>query len=256
MEDQQAALVRWIDSRDARSAAASDLKRYGLPHEGDHIDDVLHDVWLKVHDRLVRSPLEDRADGTAPNVAGYARRAVRNAVLDLSAGPALVSLDALFENGLGAQPRTGSPADHGDRDAFEDIDDIDGPRGFDAVDAEPCDGPGPVGTEDPHVEVIASCRRELHRRSGGRYIEAWVVSAALVPLAVSEGAKVSGAVPQPDPRSPGWRNRHLWSGLAYAGQARCFEEPETGAVRERRSRAIRRVDAILRAAMGLTGSGR
>lgn len=261
-------LTAWIESADALAAARSELEHIGLRGSG-LVGDLLSTTWLKVHDRIGREPLDDRRD-TDP-VAGYARRTLRNAAVDLVRGPKEISLDELVQRGWQARSGIDGPG----------LDDAYGPDGSSGLGGghspgedpwswtsdddplgqqhdrshDPSIGPSigrPIDTRlDPErVEEITveEVRRGLHARIPERYVEAWVVAAALATVTVRDDAVVLAAdVPQPQPASPGWARRHLWAGLAYAGQDRCFAQPENGAVRERRSRAVQRVERLLRA---------
>lgn len=221
IDEQLGELTRWVASPDARAAAAADLGRYGLPTGSDHVDDVLHDVWLRIHGRILREPLEDRGDRSS--VVPYARRAVQHAVLDLASGGRAESLDRLVDAGWEPEPV-----------------DVQGDDGAAAEAFEP----------DGDAAFADDVRRSLFARIGDRYVDDWVVAASLVPVVLQDGETCPDpSIPQPARRSRGWPYRHLWAGLAYARQDRCFEEPETGAVRQRRSNAIARVERRLREAI-------
>ena len=74
--------------------------------------------------------------------------------------------------------------------------------------------------------------------------DAWVTSAGLVLSHLSDHPELALApeIPVPAPRSRAAHHGPRWAALAYAGRLDCFEDPETGAVRQRRSVALRRIE--------------
>ena len=213
------ALTAWIASPDARAAARSELATVGLRGSG-LADELLADVWMRVVERIRRDALADRADGGDPTIA-YARRSLRNAALDLLRVPAVTSLDELLAGGWepGVDEGPGDPAEHVDDEA-----------------------PAPVASAPALVDDV---RLGLFARLPDRYVAADRRRRAGLghPRRRPGDRRPRRAGAQ---ASPGWVRRHLWAGLAYAGQDRCFVQPETGAVRERRSRAVQRVEALVR----------
>lgn len=215
------ALTAWIASPDARAAARSELATVGLRGSG-LADELLSDVWMRVVGRIRREALADRPDGGDPTIA-YARRSLRNAALDLLRVPAVTSLDELLAGGW--EPGV----DDGPGDPAEPVDD---------------EVPEPVASVPGLVDDV---RLGLFARLPDRYVAAWTVAAGLASVTLgADQATAAPDVPTPAQASSGWVRRHLWAGLAYAGQDRCFVQPETGAVRERRSRAVQRVEALVR----------
>ncbi|MCB0978693.1 MAG: sigma-70 family RNA polymerase sigma factor, partial [Acidimicrobiales bacterium] len=208
---QEARLTAWIASPDARSAARSVLQSLGAGREG-HVEDLLADTWMKVQKRLTASPLVERSEGSDPVVA-YARATMHHVAVDLFRTPRETSLEELLAEGWEPSPRP--------EDLLEETD-LDGSWG--AVDAA-----------DLEDEVVRSTRLGLHARLPDRHVDAWVVSAALTTVSLrGDTVEVAADIPVPERESPGWARRHLWAGLAYARQDRCFEQPDRGAVRERR----------------------
>lgn len=214
-------LAQWALSADARSAAAADLHRFGLPHGHDQVDDVLGDVSEKVWRRIRREPLDVR-EGTS--VIAYARRSIANSVIDLVRGRHDVALDDLLE--LGHEPSQEEP------DLFKDpLADTGGPDAAQLV------------------------RRALHGELSGRYVRAWHVAAALVVVALSQDeVAVAVDIPRPSATHGGAARPQYWAALAYAGEDRCFADPDTPAVRERRSQAMRRVQETLARALDATAN--
>lgn len=210
-------LTSWCLGADARAAAASELRRLGLPDDEDHIDDVCQDVLLSVLRRIEgRRAICDEIGRSA--VIPYARRALSHAAIDLVRLGSAARLEALV-----------APAELVDMAPHVD---------------------GPVLADDLQDTYVRSVRRSIHRQCEGavRHRSEWAVAAALVAVTAADhpGLSLRPGTPQPDPRSPGAGAAGRWAGLAYAGRADCFEQPETGAIRERRSTALRRVDGLLR----------
>lgn len=225
-------LTSWIASSDARHAAGAELAAVGLGAAG-HVDDLLNDTWLRVRRRIETEPLRRIVEGADP-VAAFARTTMRNAARDLVRGPRETSLDELVE--VGWEPE---PIPDGDPDAEV----LEGTGGT----------VGPVDPDEIEGEVVRDTRRGLHARLPERNVDIWVVSAALTTVSLRDDrVAVAADIPVPERESPGWARRHLWAGLAYARQDRCFEKPESGAVRERRSRALKRVETLLRSEVDRT----
>ena len=226
-------LASWCLGADARSAARSALRRLALPYDDDHIDDLCQDVLLSVLRRIEhRGVVVDQHDRSS--VIPYARRALSHAAIDLV--------------------RLGSSA------RLEELLDVRSPEsGVDYT------TDGEVLIDDREAAYLAELRQWIHVRlaePAGR-APVWVAAASLVALVLADdpGLALRPGTPQPDPRSPGASAASRWAGLAYAGREDCFTRPETGAVRERRSIALRRVDATLRGAardvaQGDVGCGR
>lgn len=220
-------LAAWCLGEDARSAASSELWRLGLPHDDDHIDDLCQDVLLSVLRRIERrGVIVDSHD--RPSVIPYARRALSHAAIDLVRLGSSARLEELmdFRSVEGRVNQTVEATD----EALEDA----------------------MMIDDPDAGYLAELRQRIHVRltePAGR-APVWAASASLVALTLADHPRLAlrPGTPQPDSRSPGAHAAGRWAGLAYAGRADCFERPETGAVRERRSTALRRVDATLRSA--------
>lgn len=230
--DQVALLQRWCLGEEGRAAARSDLRRLGLPADDHHVDDLCQAVVVRVWGRLERGPLEDGPDGSA--VVAYARRSLRNASVDLLRRGAPARVEELVD------PTTGYGLDHEPLDDAVDVLPFGRPV---AADDDPDDPTGEPGLHD-------AIRHALHRHLGERRrrLPTWPVAAALVTLelAAHPDLELADGTPVPEPRSPAARAGARWAGLAYAGRTGCFEQPETGAVRERRAVALRRLDRVLR----------
>lgn len=225
--DQRVEVGRWMLSDDARAATSADLRRHGLPAGTAQVDDVLGAVTERLLVRLGQGALDLR-NGTT--VAAYARRSIANEVIDLFRGSHAVSLDELIEAGI--NPYAASEAVDETGDAAVVI----------------LDGPTPALVED--------LRRALHADLARRHTQAWTIAAALVVVSLSDPDLCPAAdIARPDPRHGGAGRPDRWAGLAYAGQHRCFEQPETGAVRERRRRALGHIDAALVRAHTLATAG-
>lgn len=215
---QRTDLGAWLCSTDARAAATSELRRARLPHGHDQVDDVLSEIGERVLARIDREPLEL---GNDSSVAAYARRALSNAAIDLVRGHHHASLEDLLDQGY-------EPAD-------------------DASDSTDTDADDRIGV-DP-----TALARALHRAMSPPHRRSiWSVAAALVVIALSsDQVRPAADIPSPDARHGGAADPNRWAALAYAGQGRCFVRPETGAIRERRSRAIAHLDRTLRTAAEL-----
>jgi hypothetical protein len=210
-------LAQWASSADARAAATADLRRYGLAHGHDQVADVLGDVLVKVWGRILEEPLDER-DGTS--VIAYARRSVANSVTDLARGRHDLSLEDLMDSGYTPNP-----------DEFDLVDD-------------PLIDTG---------ETVSHVRMALHGELSGRYVQSWYVAAALVVVALSQDdLAVAADIPCPSATHGGAVRPEYWAAVAYAGQDRCFADPDTSAVRERRSQAMRRVQQTLARALAAT----
>lgn len=224
-EAQGRELASWLVSADASAAARSDLLRRALPHGADQVDDLLGEVAAKVLTRIADTPLDLRAGTT---VAAYARRTLANAVTDLARGHHDLSFDALLEAGaIGVDSPVGRPGP-GPGPGRSDVDEFD------------------VVLDRDDRDLCGLVRRSLHGGLGERYALAWVVAAALVVVALSQDdLPVAAGVPRPDAAHGGAGQAQLWAALAYAGQDRCFEQPDSSAVRQRRSVAMGHVSAAL-----------
>ena len=102
LDDRHAAMLAWLSSDDARSAARADLRRHGLDRY--EPEDLLHDVAV----RLLRATLPE----VVANPVAYARRAVQLRSTDLLRGDRLRAAEPLDD--LPVEPA-------GDR---EDLDDV------------------------------------------------------------------------------------------------------------------------------------
>lgn len=220
-ERQRTDLGAWLWSADARAAATFELRRVGLPHGHDQVDDVLGEIGERVLARIDRDPLELPND---TSVAAYARRALANAATDLVRGHHHASLDDLLDQGYEPVDAASDSTDN-DTDVNDRI------------------GTGPVAGL---ALALHRAMRSPHRRS------IWSVAAALVVIALNDDrVRPAFDIPTPDARHGGAADPNRWAALAYAGQDRCFVKPETGAIRERRSRAIAHLDRTLRTAVDL-----
>jgi len=201
----------WLWSTDARAAARSELHRYRLPTGDDAVDDVVAETALRVLRRLERrGPIGEHPDGR-PGVVPYARRAIATVVVDLVRGRRHRLEELVADAGIDvAEPD----------DPFEEVD-----------------------AGDP-LAVAHDLRRALHDRLDGRH--PWVAAAALLVVTLTQDAapRLPDTTPQPD---NGDQGPH-WAGLHHAGRLDCFERPDTGAVRNRRARAVNRVRGLLREA--------
>ncbi|CAN5398972.1 hypothetical protein BH10ACT1_BH10ACT1_42840 [soil metagenome] len=208
-------LGTWLWSADGRTAARADLRSHGLPHDPAQVDDVLGEVALGVFRRMAR---HGALQGSVP---AYARRAIRNAVVDLARGHHDVSLDELLS------------ADGGGPSL------IDGP----ATDQDPFPA-------EPGMEQLLAIRLGLHADLSLPRADTWPVAAALAALTLSQGdVEPAPDLPRPDAAHGGAGKAELWAALAYAGQDRCFATPDTMAVRTRRTTAMARVRRTLQRAL-------
>jgi DNA-directed RNA polymerase specialized sigma24 family protein len=226
---------------DGRAAAASELRALGLPTSGAHVDDLCQQVLVQVWSRLeAGDPERDRS--IHEHVVPYARRSLRNAAVDLLRAGRRERLDDLL--GRGDQ---GHPGDRGDRnDPSADLDDRNQAPWTDAT------------ADDTAAPAVRWALQVRFARVPPR--DVWVASAGLVlsHLADHPDLALVPGTPRPNPRSRAAPHANRWAALAYAGRHDCFEAPETGAVRQRRSTALQRldrtfVDAVERATAGGDG---
>ena len=229
-------LQAWCLGEPGRTAARSELRRLGLPADADRVDDLCATVLEKVWRRLLRRPLDPHPDGGS-TVAAYARRATANAAMDLVRRGSADRLASLVD--------PTSPEGHQVLDAAavdEPLDDAD-------------DGTPDLGEASLEPALRATLHRFLAERN--RRLQPWTIGAALVVvrLGVEPDLELRPGTPEPDPRSPAQGSGPRWAALAYAGRDDCFATPESGAVRERRATALRRVDATLREAATVARSG-
>lgn len=215
-------LGEWMGSGDARVAAAGLLRRSGLPHGDDHIDDVISEVAASVLARIAREPLDLRHGST---VAAYARRSLGNAVTDIVRGHHETSLDALMDQGL--QPTEPEAPPMGSSDHAGDVD----------------------------TELATLLCRALHTRlQPPRPRPTWSVAAALAFVALTdERVRPATDIRLPDAQHGGAADPTRWAALQYAGRDTCFAQPENGAVRQRRSAALDQLSITLTSAIGLVG---
>ncbi|HMS89556.1 MAG TPA: hypothetical protein PK748_04710 [Acidimicrobiales bacterium] len=226
---------------EGRAAAGAELRKLGLPASADHVDDLCQQVLVQVWARL---------DGGDPDVDGslfdrvvpYARRSLRNAAVDLlRAGRRERLHDLIATSGReGADPSDRSAGNDplGDRDDRDDR------------------TARPWADQEADGAFAASVRWVLQVTFSERTrLDPWVASAGLVltHLADHPDLALLPGTSRPNPRSRAAHDASRWAALAYAGRDDCFETPETGAVRQRRSTALQRVartftDAVHRAA--------
>lgn len=178
---------------------------------------------MRVYQRISRSPLDETSGKSA--VEAYATTAFRNAAVDLVRRGSPARLETLTDPTLG--------------DGFID-------------EAEHL----PVA-EEPERWEVADALNDLDRelrwlmhgfmRLPGQRPQAWTCGAALVTLTLAEheDLELLPDTPVPDPNSPAAQAGAIWAGLGFAGRSDCFDQPETGAVRERRSQALQRVRSLI-----------
>lgn len=217
---------------DGRAAAASELRALGLPADGDHVDDLCQQVLVQVWSRLeTGEPAQDLS--IHEHVVAYARRSLRNAAVDLLRAGRRERLDDLLAGG-----------DRSERDAQ--------PTGLDPSTDLDDRSPAPW-TDGPADDAAAPAVRWALQTRFAQVPprDVWVAAAglALTHLADHPDLTLAPGTPRPNPRSPAAHHGSRWAALAYAGRRDCFETPETGAVRQRRSTAIQRVERTFVAAV-------
>lgn len=208
-------MFAWLASDDARAAAAAELHRRALPVA--LVDDVLGAAAIAVGAAAGTDALVDVA-----NPVAYARRVVTTKTIDLLRG------------------RIRSRAHETDLD-----DELDVPS-----------GDGDSAAEFAAAEMEDNMRVVLHPLLAGR--RPWAAAAALtaVTLAVHRDVALPQRIPTPDAASAGVADR--WAALWLAGVRDCFPTDnalDDAAMRQRRSRALRAVDAVLREAAATIGLG-
>lgn len=210
-------LLRWLATDDARAAAAHEVRRLRLPDAV--ADDLLQNTARRLLVTAARG-LPDDLDATA-----YARRALAHAAVDL------------FRQ------------DRRRRRTESDVD-------FDGY-AGPL--PTPSAEAPAQLAVLSDledgCRRAVHALLAPR---PWAGAAALTVLTLGchPGVPVPLGTPLPGGGTPDQDAR--WAALWLAGLRACFPDgdgAEDAATRQRRSRALRQVDDLLRRAAALAGVG-
>lgn len=190
-----------------RNVPARALVRVGLPK--DLADDLVQEVLIRAYRAELRGDVVD-------NIEAFVTTLVHRAAVDLI-------------RGVRRRPE-GHPPEH-------------------RPDDEPIDTLADAVLTD--LEAIAGLLGvELRQRLGSQLADHPVAAAgALVVLAIA----VDGAAPADDCPAPaggaGDDEAAVWAGLFYAGERRCFpgpRTPEDAAMRQRRSRAVRRQRALLR----------
>ena len=208
-------MFSWLASDDARAAAAAELHRRALPVA--LVDDVLGAAAVAVGAAAGSGALAE-----VTNPVAYARRVVTTKTIDVLRG------------------RIRERAHETELDGDLDLPDGDG----DAI-ADLAAG-----------EIEDRMRMTLHPLLAGR--RPWAAAAALtgLTLALHRDVAVPRRVPAPDAASAADADR--WAALWLAGVRDCFpseESPDDAAMRQRRSRALRAVDAVLREAAASIGLG-
>lgn len=202
---QQRYLEEFLASDAARTFAAGYLR--GVPAAVADVDDLLHEVWFRVTGRLGRHGPLTGNDDAADAVRAYATRVMRNTVVSW----------------LRASPRRSLHVSRTEEDG------------------EATNLADPAATDPAALagELFDDLRRSLHRQV--RHAQAWRSAAALtwVTIAQEPALTVGPAVPRPE--GDNWDAHAEWASLHYAGRHDCFGAPDTAAVRQRRSRAIRAV---------------
>lgn len=210
---------------DGRAAAASELRALGLPADADHTDDLCQQVLVQVWSRLeTGDPVQDRS--IHEHVVAYARRSLRNAAVDLLRAGRRERLDDL----LAGHDRGHGDTASTDRHPSTDLDDR---RPTPWTDGAADAAAAPAVRRALQIRFVRVPRRDV-----------WLAAAslALTHLADHPDLALAPGTPRPNPRSPAAHHASRWAALAYAGRHDCFETPETGAVRQRRSTALQRVE--------------
>lgn len=210
-----AEMFAWLASDDARSAAAAELHRRALPVA--LVDDVLGAAAI-----AVGAAAGSDAIAQVANPIAYARRVVTTKTIDLLRG------------------RIRSRAHETPLDDDLDVASADGDAALDVA----------AGEMEDHMRVV------LHPFLAGR--RPWAAAAALtaLTLAIHRDVRLPRRVPAPDAASSGDVDR--WAALWLAGVRDCFPVDgmnDDAAMRQRRSRALRAVDAVLREAAASIGLG-
>lgn len=218
-DDRLEGMLRWLQTAEARAAAASELSRRGLGMLD--ADDLVNDVVL----RLARAELP--AD--LRNPVAYARRSLTMQATDLLRGERVV------QRRRAAVVVVVVVAADGD-DGLGPLVDVADP---DAV--------------DPSVDaalagVEADLRRALHRRIAVARVRVWAVAAALTTLTlrVHRDVALPAAAPEPEVGSPAKADR--WAALWLAGEHDVFPDEERvddQARRKARSRKLQEVERLL-----------
>lgn len=213
-DDRLEAMLRWLQTAEARAAAASELSRRGLGMLD--ADDLVNDVVL----RLARAELP--AD--LRNPVAYARRSLTLHAMDLLRGERVV------------QRRRAAVVVDGDGDG-----------GLGALDVADPDAVDP-SVEATLAGVEADLRRALHRRLAVARVRVWAVAAALTTLTlrVHRDVALPAAAPEPEVGSPAKADR--WAALWLAGEHDVFpdnERVDDQARRKARSRKLQEVERLL-----------
>lgn len=227
--DQFEELQAWCLGPQGRGAAARSLRRTRLSADPGAVDDLCQQVFIKVWQRLQRGPLDGPAHTSA--VEAYAEVTVRNAANDLIRRGARDRLDELTD----PTKRFG---------LIEHLDE----------ESDPDSG---TGAQPSHI-VGQPVRWALHAHLAERQrrLQPWTIAAALVfvELADHPDLELLADTPRPHRQSRASHDGAGWAALAYAGRIDCFTQPETSAVRERRSTALARMRTALVAAAEAAGA--
>lgn len=210
LDGSRLAMLSWLMSADARSAAASELHGLGLSFYDP--DDLLNDVAVRLFQSM-----------TVPdNPVAYARRAVTTRAIDLLRGERV------------RRDRTAP--------LLLDDDEVRTVPDLADDDAGPSDVVALAAAED-------GIRRRLHVVLAGT-AKVWTVAAALTTLTlrVHRDVALPDAAPRPTGDDEGKADR--WAALWLAGETDVFPDPEAGrhddpARRQARSRKLRDVSQLL-----------
>jgi hypothetical protein len=216
---QKEELEQFIESPQARAVAAMRLRWITARPTADDIDDVLAEARFLIVRRFQRHGALTAEWGRTGAVEAYCTRVIRNIVVsrlrDAQRRPVLDSADPQF---------------------LETVEDIVGP--------DPAALP---------AEVFDDVRTALHQRVD--HARTWSTAAALAFVTVTEhpDQTLRQAVPRPDDANESGVAE--WTSLHYAGRGDCFPPPDSPAIRQRRSRAIRQMKAELVEAARTAGLG-
>lgn len=114
------------------------------------------------------------------------------------------------------------------------------------------DGADPVGAHLA-AAMAQSLRAAVVRAAAGPPASPVLGAAALAVIAFGESDDLADPPGAPVPKGPGDQRR--WSALWLAG-CRCFEAPDSAAQRQQRSRLLKKLDGLLRAAGTEAGMAR
>jgi len=209
--EQKEELAEWLWHDEGYSSARVELARARLPKDDQAVFDVLGETAVRILGRLERSgSIDDHPDGRS-GVGPYARRTLHHVVIDAVRGPRH-RLEVLVDD-LTAE------ADQVDVTDVETV----------ALDA--------VARPSLRHEVRHGLHSSLDHRAP------WVAAAALTVVTVADDSAPD--LPEGTPQPEGGEGAPYWAGLHLAGRTDCFTRPDTGAVRERRRRAVGRVRGLL-----------